>query len=157
MPTDIMRFYNLLEADTQLVRKKDNNGKKKKTFIIKNNIFQPPKAAKPIIPHYDEDQTKILVNNLEKLTIKGIKYRIAILLDIFTGTRLGKLVRLEWSDIDFKNGIINIKKSSQYLAPKGVFTKSPKAETSIRYVAIPDFIVSLLKNISYGMKNQNQL
>lgn len=27
-PTDIMRFYDLLEQDTQLVRKKNNNGKK---------------------------------------------------------------------------------------------------------------------------------
>lgn len=44
-----------------------------------------------------------------------------------------------------KNGIININKSSQYLSEKGVFTKSPKTESSIRDVAIPDFIVSLLE------------
>ena len=60
------------------------------------------------------------------------------------------------SDIDFKNGIININKSSQYLSEKGVFTKAPKTESSIRDVAIPDFIVSLLENISYGMMNKNQ-
>ena len=184
MPTDIMRFYDLLEADTQLVRKKNNNGNKTrkplspKTILEHHRLLsamlhkavywqlivsnpaervQPPKSAKPIRPHYDEDQTKILVDNLEKLTGKDIKYRVAILLDIFTGARLGELVGLEWSDIDFKNGIININKSSQYLAPKGVFTNSPKTESSIRDVAIPDFIVSLLKEYKLWYEEQKSI
>ena len=106
---------------------------------------QSPKTSKPLRRHYDEEQTKILVDNLQKLKGNQIKYRTAILLDIFTGARLGELVGLEWSDIDFKNGIININKSSQYLSEKGVFTKAHKTESSIRDVAIPDFIVSLLE------------
>lgn len=50
---------------------------------------QPPKTSKPLRRHYDEDQTKILVDNLQKLKGNQIKYRTAILLDIFTGARLG--------------------------------------------------------------------
>ncbi|MDO5555950.1 MAG: hypothetical protein Q4G09_04785, partial [Clostridia bacterium] len=42
-----------------------------------------------------------------------------------TGLRLGELMGLEWSDIDFDNGIISITKASQYLAEKGVFLKDP--------------------------------
>ncbi|MFQ9264925.1 MAG: site-specific integrase [Clostridia bacterium] len=52
---------------------------------------------------------------------------------------------LEWQDIDLKAGIVNINRSSQYLADKGAFTKTPKTESSIREVAIPDFVVSLLE------------
>ena len=171
-PTDIMRFYDLLEEDTQIIRRKNNNGKKtrkplsQKTILEHHRLLsamlhkavywqlivsnpaervQPPKTSKPLRRHYDEEQTKILVDNLQKLKGNQIKYRTAILLDIFTGARLGELVGLEWSDIDLKNGIININKSSQYLSEKGVFTKSPKTESSIRDVAIPDFIVSLLE------------
>lgn len=116
-------------------------------LIISNSAerVQPPKTRKPIRPHYDEEQTKILVDNLQKLTGNNIKYRVAILLDIFTGARLGELVGLECSDIDLKNGIININKSNQYLSQKVVFTKSPRTESSRRDVAIPDFIVSLLE------------
>lgn len=180
-PTDIMRFYDLLEQDTQLVRKKNNNGKKtrkplsQKTILEHHRLLsamlhkavywqliisnpaervQPPKTKKPIRPHYDEDQTRILVDNLEKLTGNNIKYRVAILLDIFTGARLGELVGLEWNDIDLKNGIININKSSQYLSQKGVFTKSPKTESSIRDVSIPDFIVSLLEEYKLWYEEQ---
>ena len=180
-PTDIMRFYDLLEQDTQLVRKKNNNGKKtrkplsQKTILEHHRLLsamlhkavywqlivsnpaervQPPKTRKSIRPHYDEDQTRILVDNLEKLTGNNIKYRVAILLDIFTGARLGELVGLEWNDVDLKNGIININKSSQYLSQKGVFTKSPKTESSIRDVAIPDFIVSLLEEYKLWYEEQ---
>ena len=183
-PTDIMRFYDLLEEDTQIVRRKNNNGKKtrkplsQKTILEHHRLLsamlhkavywqlivsnpaervQPPKTSKPLRRHYDEEQTKILVDNLQKLKGNQIKYRTAILLDIFTGARLGELVGLEWSDIDFKNGIININKSSQYLSEKGVFTKAPKIESSIRDVAIPDFIVSLLEEYKLWYEEQKSI
>ena len=50
---------------------------------------QPPKTSKPLRRHYDEEQTKILVDNLQKLKGNQIKYCTEILLDIFTGARLG--------------------------------------------------------------------
>ncbi len=116
-------------------------------IIVTNPVdrVQPPKAPKPKRECYDEVQTRILIDNLEKLTGNVVKYKVAVLLDIFIGARLGELAGLEWSDIDLKNGIISINKSSQYLSDKGIFTKSPKTESSIREVAIPDFIVSLLE------------
>ena len=138
-PTDIMRFCELLEQDTQLVIKKKNNSKKirkplSQKTILKHHILlsamlhkavywqlivsnsaervQPPKTKKSIRSHYDKEQTKIFVDNLQKLTGNNIKYLVAILPDIFTGARLGELGELEWSDIDLKNGIININKTS---------------------------------------------
>lgn len=118
---------------------------------------QPPKAPKTKRDCYNEVQTRILIDNLEKLTGNDIKYKVAVLLDIFIGARLGELAGLEWSDIDLKNGIISINKSSQYLSDKGIFTKSPKTESSVREVAIPDFIVSLLKEYKLWYKEQNSI
>ena len=90
-------------------------------------------------------KNKILLQNLSSLGEDQIKYKVAIILTIFTGVRLGELMGLEWQDIDLKTGIVSINRSSQYLADKGVFTKTPKTESSIREVAIPNFIVSLLE------------
>ena len=118
---------------------------------------QPPKTQKPKRDCYDEEQTRILVDNLEKLTGNDIKYRVAILLDIFTGARLGELVGLEWSDIDFNNGIISIDKSSQYLCDKGIFTKTPKTDSSIRDVAVPTFVISLLREYKLWYDEQKAL
>ena len=94
-PIDIMQFYNLLDEDTQIIRKKNNNGKKtrkplsKKTILEHHRLLhamltkavywqmivnnpaervQPPKAPKPKRDCYDEVQTRILIDNLEKLT-----------------------------------------------------------------------------------------
>ena len=89
--------------------------------------------------------TYIYLENLTELGEEQIKYKVAIILTIFTGVRLGELMGLEWQDVDFKTGIVSINRSSQYLANKGVFTKTPKTESSIREVAIPDFVVSLLE------------
>ena len=180
-PTDIMKFYDLLEKDTQLVRKKGNNGSKTKKPLSGKTILehhrllramlhkavywqlivanpaervQPPKARKPKRRSYDDEQTKILLENLELLPSEDTKYKVAIILTVFTGVRLGELMGLEWQDVDFKNGIISINRSSQYLADMGVFTKVPKTESSIREIAIPEFIISLLEEYKLWYEEQ---
>ena len=183
-PTDIMQFYDLLSKDTQLVRKKDNDGNKTlkplsgKTILEHHRLLramlhkavywqvivsnpaervQPPKAKKPKRKYYDDDQCKILLENLEQLDEEEIKYKTAIILTVFTGVRLGELMGLEWNDIDFRNGIVSINRSSQYLADTGVFTKVPKTESSIREVAIPDFVISLLEEYKLWYEEQKSL
>ena len=183
-PTDIMKFYDLLEKDTQLVRKSGNNGEKTKKPLSGKTILehhrllramlhkavywqlivanpaervQAPKARKPKRRSYDDEQTKILLENLELLSIEDTKYKVAIILTIFTGVRLGKLMGLEWQDVDFKNGIISINRSSQYLSDMGVFTKTPKTESSIREIAIPEFIISLLEEYKLWYEEQKSI
>lgn len=183
-PTDIMKFYDLLEKDTQLVRKKGNNGSKTKKPLSGKTILehhrllramlhkavywqsivanpaervQPPKARKPKRRSYDDEQTKILLENLELLSSEDTKYKVAIILTVFTGIRLGELMGLEWQDVDFKNGIISINRSSQYLSDMGVFTKVPKTESSIREIAIPEFIISLLEEYKLWYEEQKSI
>jgi len=183
-PTDIMKFYDLLEKDTQLVRKSGNNGAKTKKPLSGKTILehhrllramlhkavywqlivanpaervQAPKARKPKRRSYDDEQTKILLENLEKLSIEETKYKVAIILTVFTGVRLSELMGLEWQDIDFKNGIISINRSSQYLSDMGVFTKTPKTESSIREIAIPEFIISLLEEYKLWYEEQKSI
>lgn len=183
-PTDIMKFYDLLEKDTQLVRKKGNNGSKTKKPLSGKTILehhrllramlhkavywqlivanpaervQPPKARKPKRRSYDDEQTKILLENLELLPNEDTKYKVAIILTVFTGVRLGELMGLEWTDVDFKNGIISINRSSQYLSDMGVFTKVPKTESSIREIAIPEFIISLLEEYKLWYEEQKSI
>ena len=183
-PTDIMQFYDLLSKDTQLIRKKDNGGNKTlkplsgKTILEHHRLLramlhkavywqvivsnpaervQPPKAKKPKRKYYDDDQCKILLENLEQLDEEQIKYKTAIILTVFTGVRLGELMGLEWNDIDFRNGIVSINRSSQYLADTGIFTKVPKTESSIREVAIPDFVISLLEEYKLWYEEQKTL
>ena len=180
-PTDIMKFYDMLENDTQIKRLKNNKGERLKKPLSRKTILehhrllramlhkavywqllvnnpaervQPPKGHKPTRRSYDDEQTKILIENLELLPSEDTKYKVAIILTVFTGVRLGELMGLEWQDVDFKNGIISINRSSQYLADMGVFTKVPKTESSIREIAIPEFIISLLEEYKLWYEEQ---
>ena len=183
-PTDIMKFYDMLDKDTQIRRVKCNNGYRtlkplsQKTILEHHRLIramlhkavywqllfsnpcervQPPKSKKPKRRYYDDEQCKVLLSNLNELSVDDIKYKTAITLTLFTGVRLGELMGLEWSDIDFANGIVSINKSSQYLSDKGVFTKTPKTESSIREVAIPDFVVSLLEEYRLWYEMQKSI
>ena len=181
-PTDIMRFYDLLSKDTQLERKKNIKIVKTKKPLSRKTILehhrlihamltkavywqvivsnpadrvQPPKVIKTKRKCYDDVQYKYLLSNLSQLGEDKIKFKVAIALAIFTGARLGELAGLSWSDIDLNNGIIHINRSSQYISELGVFTKVPKTESSIRDIAIPDFVVSLLSEYRIWYDNQN--
>ena len=183
-PTDIMQFYDLLEKDTQYVRKCNHPGEKTKKPLAPKTILehhrllramlhkavywqlivsnpaervQSPKVRKPKRKFYDDEQCKILLENLTELEDDLIKYKVAIILTVFTGVRLGELMGLEWSDIDFRTGIISINRASQYLADRGIFTKIPKTETSIRKVAVPDFVLSLLEEYKLWYEEQKSL
>lgn len=183
-PTDIMKFYDMLENDTQIRRLKNNNGERltkplsKKTILEHHRLLramlhkavywqllvnnpaervQPPKVHKAKRRYYDDEQCKFLLEHLEQLNADNIKYKVAIIITIFTGVRLGELMGLEWNDIDFRNGIISINKASQYLSDKGVFTKEPKTESSIREVAISTFVISLLEEYKLWYEEQKSL
>ena len=183
-PTDLMKLYDMLEQDTQIKRLAKNNGERtlkplsKKTILEHHRLIsamlhkavywqlipynpadrvQPPRAPKAQRRFYDDEQCKVLLSNLNELSVDDIKYKTAITLTLFTGVRLGELMGLEWSDIDFTNGIVSINKSSQYLADKGVFTKTPKTESSIRDVAIPDSVIEILEEYKIWYDRQKEL
>ena len=170
-PTDLMNFYDMLENDTQIKRIAKNNGQRTlkplspKTILehhrlisamLQNAVYwqllpsnparrvKPPKTKKPKMEFFNDDECKLLIQSLTELTGSKLKYKVAILLDIFSGIRRGELIGLEWSDVDFKNETININKSTQYLPENGIFDKDTKTESSNRIVPIPDYITKTL-------------
>ncbi len=82
---------------------------------------------------------------LEAVENEDIKYKVLINLAVSTGMRQGELLGLEWKQVDFEDLTIHVCQSSQYIAGKGVFTKSPKNETSVRIITVPGSIITLLK------------
>lgn len=183
-PTDLMKLYDMLEQDTQIRRLAKNNGERtlkplsKKTILEHHRLIssmlhkavywqlipfnpadrvQPPRASRAKRKFYDDEQCKVLLNNLNALQENEMKYKVAIILDVFTGARLGELMGLEWNDIDFKNKEIAINKASQYLPEKGIYTKEPKTSSSYRNVSIPDSVVEMLEEYKLWYDNQKGL
>lgn len=73
--------------------------------------------------------------------------RLALLLDIHTGLRIGELLALEWSDIDFKNKTLNVNK--QYYKRK---LTTPKTIESVRKIDLDDIILNELREYKQNLK-----
>lgn len=81
----------------------------------------------------------------EYLQDAPIEYKTMILLLLYTGMRNGEALGLEWQDIDFKNNLISINKSSQYIGGIGVFTKETKNTSSERINKVVPELMDLLR------------
>ena len=59
-----------------------------------------------------------------------IKFRVFFKLAVYSGYRRGELLGLEWKDVDFENNIINVRRTSNYTADKGIYTDTTKTKKS---------------------------
>jgi len=103
---------------------------------------KPPKVESKEAAHYDENLTEYMLSLLDD---EPLKYKTMIYLAVYSGSRLGEIAGLEWSDVDFKNNLLQVCRASQYLPGQGVFTKSPKNEGSKRIISMPKLVMDLLK------------
>lgn len=103
---------------------------------------KPPKVEQKEAAHLDEDQAAALLDALED---EPIQYKTMIKLLLYTGLRKGELMGLEWQDIDFDKGTMQIVRSSQYIPGTGIITKEPKNQKSKRVMRISDSVIAMLK------------
>ena len=90
----------------------------------------------------DEEQSKQLLGALEEC---DFQFKLMITLLLFTGARAGEICGMTWDCIDFENKCIFIENALVYVPKKGHYLHQPKTRKSERYVAIPDFLIELLK------------
>ena len=101
-----------------------------------------PKAPKVAIEHLDDKQA---LKFMEIIGTEPIEYRTIFTLLLLTGMRRSELLGLEWPDIDFDDGIIHIRRTSQYAAGKGIFTDTTKTDQSQRSISVSAEILNLLR------------
>lgn len=98
------------------------------------------------------EQAKLLASLYHKMDC----FKLAVLLCLFTGLRLGELCALRWSDIDFINKTLTIKRTVQRLYVENGSKKttlvetSPKSAHSKREIPLQNTIVTLLMNYKNG-------
>ena len=98
------------------------------------------------------EQTKLL----SVLCANMDRFRLAVLMCLFTGLRLGELCALKWSDIDFKNKTLNVRRTVQRLYVENAATKTalvetaPKSGNSKREIPLQDTIAGLLTDYQNG-------
>ena len=105
-----------------------------------NNIDMP-KVLTTHTDILDENGISVLLNCIEK---EDFEYKMLIHIVLCTGCRRAELAALQWSDILWDKKQIVISKSVyQINGKKGI--KYPKTVSSNRTIAIPDYMLQLLR------------
>ena len=117
------------------------------------NKIKRPKVVEKKVESFSMIEQKTIeqaVMNDKRDKMKGI------IICLYTGLRIGELLALEWNDIDFANGEININKSCYDGKMKdgsfGRITDTPKTENSIRVIPLPKKLVPIIRAMK---KNSN--
>lgn len=161
-PLHLQEFYNNLTEDG--IREDDKKGGLSERTILHHHrlisaILQtavqwqligsnpasrvkPPKVQKHSARYYDEEQTAALFKALEG---QKLKHKALVHIAVAGGLRKGEIMGLEWSDIDFEKGTLEVKRASQFIPGQGIITKTPKNETSKRIISLPASLIILLK------------
>lgn len=98
---------------------------------------------------------------IEQSVLKDKREKMrGIIICLYTGIRIGELLALEWSDIDFVNGEMTINKTCyDGTDEQGKYCRkvdSPKTVTSNRTIPIPKSILQILREMKKN-KNSNFL
>lgn len=147
-------------------------------FISKKYSFSTTKTIKNLINRslkfaFENDLTKKLYNAniklkqeekrkpeaicikeqciIENYVLNSKKhYYYGIVISLYTGLRIGELLCLKWTNVDFKNRLIFINKTLCSVIrnhKEFVFEDIPKTQSSIRTIPISNFILTLFKEL----------
>ena len=72
------------------------------------------------------------------------KYCVFFKLAVYSGFRRSELLGLEWKDIDWNNNLISVKRTSNYVAGKGMYTDTTKTKKSQRTLKFADYVMEML-------------
>lgn len=104
---------------------------------------------KPVKVLSKEEQARLLTCIYDR----SDKFKVAILLCLYTGMRLGELCALKWTDFDFKDMTVTVNRTVQRIAVEGCAAKTilmetdPKSECSKRTIPLVAEITELIKGL----------
>lgn len=113
-------------------------------FNVCNNVVVPvnKNKVKDSLNFWTLEQFNLFIDNINSDKLYYTLYNFLY----FMGCRKGEALALQWSDINFDTGKVNINKTAVF-GIKGVPYKitSPKTKNSIRVISMPDRLINVMK------------
>lgn len=152
---DIQNYLNsLINYSDSEIKKVYEQFNQSYTYLSNNNLI----SKNPMLEIYKPKSTKksktvrALSLEEEKLLVKKLilnenhLYSLIYLTQLFTGMRIGEVLALKISDIDFHNNTININKTlSRDIHYKVIIKEATKTRAGERIIPIPRMIRKMLK------------
>ena len=112
-----------------------------------------PKAQSKVISCFSFAEQKLI----EKAVREDKRYKLyGIIICLYTGLRIGEVLALEWSDIDFDKELLVVNKACYDGKDENgklcLITDTPKTPTSRREIPLPKQLLSELKKLNKKVK-----
>ncbi len=116
-----------------------------KGYILQNPMIEviEPKSEKPPknVRALEIEEQQMLTNYLMNIPIENEPYKVAYLLQMYLGLRIGEALGLKTSDINLQKELIHISRTLTYdRKNKLIMGEFPKSFAGIRDIPIPKFI-----------------
>lgn len=164
-PAHVQQFVHYLQGDIRKKNGEQDNTKlspstiKRKLAVLQSILKQavkldiiptnPANAEKLTLPKTVKADIEIFTKQeaaeiLSCLETEPLQFQVIVQLALMSGARLGEIVALKFSDIDFRNNKITISRSAYKLKGEPIKTKAPK-DNDVRTVTINQYCIDLLK------------
>lgn len=164
-PAHIQQFVQYLQGDIRKKNGEQDNTKlspstiKRKVAILQSILKQAvklgliqsnpanadhltmPKTITPKVEIFTKQEAAEMLSCLE---IEPLQYQTIVQLAIMSGARLGELVGLKFSDVDFINHKITIERSVYKLKGQPIMTKAPK-DNDVRTITVNESCIELIR------------
>ena len=107
----------------------------------------PPKKAREMQVLTREELQRFLIQ------AKFEGYYEVFLLDLATGLRRGELMALQWDDLNFKTGVLNVNKQV-YDVRGQLQISTPKTKNSVRKIVLPPAVVAVLREYKKAVNSR---
>lgn len=95
---------------------------------------------------YSLEETKAILDLINKKA--DIDYKVFFNILPYCGMRRAEVLGLEYGDINFSTGEVRIVRTSNYQnADTGVYTSTPKTETSYRELILPQNVLNMIQQL----------
>lgn len=91
-------------------------------------------------------ETKEFIRHLDELPSEKIYIKTVLKFMLLTGVRNAEMCGLRWSDIDFEEKVVHIRRNRMYSNITGCYEKSPKTKTSIRDIPLTSDLIKDLQD-----------
>lgn len=115
-------------------------------LIVKNpmNRVKGPKRVKKPVDAMNIEEAKLFLSLLEGTEPE---FHCMILVLLTTGVRRGELAGLKWSDVDFHEKTITIRRNITYTVKSGIIERTPKTENGYRTIPLMNGVFDRLKKL----------
>lgn len=169
-PMQVQRLINSVKSTRRTTAGKDLNPKTSKNVhgVLHSALQQAylcgyissNPADRVILPKRTKAEISVLEDQQISAFLKAIEghpFQYLYLVDLFTGMRQSELLGLQWSDVDFDNKTVYVKRQLQYLGrAHGGYQYSTPKNNKPRVIVLPDKAVEALKK-QRGKQSQMRL